>query len=59
MKNTDLFSKCKLCQHVKEHPRISPLRNFKFSGAKVRTFKRVQKNNSQLKNNNILSTDYQ
>lgn len=34
VKNADLFSKCKLCQHVKEHPRISPLRNFKFSGAK-------------------------
>ena len=34
VKNTDLFPKCMCNQYVKEHPRISPLRNFKFSGAK-------------------------
>ena len=34
MKNTDLFPKCKCNQYFKQRQRISPLRNFKFSGAK-------------------------
>jgi len=28
------FGNC-ACKYVKEHPRISPLRNFKFSGANI------------------------
>ena len=34
MKNTDLFPECKCNQYFKQRQRISPLRNFKFSGAK-------------------------
>ena len=45
-----------LCQHVKEHCRVVVST---FDSAKVRTSKRVQKNKSQPKNNNILSADYQ
>ena len=49
------FGSC-VCKHVKEHRRLS----FRtFDSAKVETSKRVQKNKSQPKNNNILSTDYQ
>ena len=47
------FRACPLYQHVKDP------RNQLIASAKVRQMKRVQKNKSQLTNNNILSTDFQ
>jgi len=54
-KSEDVFARpsALVCNNKKRAPSIN------FDSAKVRQMKRVQKNKSQLTNNNILSTDFQ
>ena len=54
-KSEDVFARpsALVCSNKKRAPSIN------FDSAKVRQMKRVQKNKSQLTNNNILSTDFQ